>query len=144
MSAPDKAPLEGKCLCGACRFTATPKPTAGVCHCGMCRTWSGGMFIGVDCGDSLQFVDGVPVKAFESSDWGRRLFCSDCGSTLVWQPSDAQMSVVSIQAFPDPGAFPVVSEIFFDEKPANYALAGDTKKMTGAEVMAMFAPSEGS
>ncbi|MGV6849525.1 MAG: GFA family protein [Marinibacterium sp.] len=137
-------PKQGKCLCGACRFTAVPEPTAGVCHCGMCRKWSGGMFIGVQCGDSLSFVDGAPVKTFLSSEWGRRLFCSDCGSTLAWQTADGTMTAVSIQAFDDPGAFPVVSEIFYDEKPGNYALAGDTKKMTGAEVIAMFAPPEGS
>ncbi|MGR3803585.1 GFA family protein [Marinibacterium profundimaris] len=132
--------LTGSCLCGACTFTAVPEATSGVCHCGMCRTWSGGMFIGVGCGDSLSFSDGAPVGVYASSDWGERLFCATCGSTLAWRTTDRKMNVVSVQTFEDPSAFPLVSEIFYDEKPGSYALAGDTKKMTGAEVMAMFAP----
>lgn len=133
------APIEGKCLCGACTFTAVPADTSGVCHCGMCRSWSGGMFIGVQCGDSLTFAEGAPVKAYGSSDWGERVFCGDCGSNLAWRMKDGSMAIVSVQAFPDASAFPVVSEIFIDEKPGSYALAGETHKMTGAEVMAMFA-----
>ncbi len=130
--------LQGKCLCGACRFTAEPEAEAGACHCGMCRQWSGGVFLGVACA-ALSFDAGAPVKVYGSSDWGERVFCGECGSNLAWRSKDGKTAIVSIQAFPDPGAFPVVSEIFVDSKPASYALAGDTKKLTGAEVMAMFA-----
>ena len=132
----------GSCLCGACTLTAKPAPEAGTCHCSMCRKFSGGMFIGVQCGDTLRFDDGAPVKVYKSSDWGERLFCGACGSTIAWRSADGKMSAVSVMLFDDPGQFPVVSEIFHDEKPASYALAGETHKMTGAEVLAMFAPPE--
>ncbi|MFV0335492.1 MAG: GFA family protein [Tropicimonas sp.] len=135
--------LAGRCLCGACTFTAEPAKEAGICHCSMCRRWSGGMFMGVDCGSSLEFAEGAPVVAYRSSEWGRRLFCGQCGSTLAWQMADGSHSHVSMQSFDDPGAFIVASEIFIDEKPANYALANQTTKMTGAEVLAMFAAQPG-
>lgn len=136
--------LSGSCLCGACAFTAEPEDDAGVCHCGMCRKWSGGMFMAVGCGDTLEFAPGAPVEAFKSSEWGKRLFCRICGAPLAWQSADGGHSAVSIQAFEDPGRFAIASEIFYDEKPGNYALAGDTHKMTGAEVIALYAPqSEG-
>ncbi len=137
-------PLAGRCLCGACTFTAEPKPQAGVCHCSMCRKWSGGIFMATDCGDTLRFSEGAPVRTYRSSDWGQRLFCERCGSTLAWQTADGTHSSVSIQAFEDPGAFTIATEIFIDDKPASYALAGETTKMTGAEVMALYAPQPGA
>lgn len=127
-------------MCGATRFTAEPAAEAGVCHCSMCRKWSGGMFIGVACGDSLTFEEGAPLNRFASSDWGERVSCAKCGSSLVWQMRDGSLSVASVQCFDDPGVFPVTSQIFIDCKPESYALANETAVMTEAEVIAKFAP----
>ena len=80
-----------------------------------------------------------------AATWAERVFCARCGSNLFWRAVDGPETeqVLALMAFDDPERFPVVSEIFIDEKPSTYALAGDTKKMTGAEVMAMFAPAAG-
>ncbi len=130
--------VTGHCLCGACTLTAElVSGEAAVCHCSMCRRFSGGMLIVVDCGSSLEFSG--PVRTYLSSDWGSRLFCGECGSSLAWRSRDGAMNYASVQAFPDPGRFPVNHEIFFDCKPASYALAGETAKMTEAEFMAAFA-----
>ncbi|RKF15000.1 GFA family protein [Roseovarius spongiae] len=137
--------LRGSCLCGACGFSAQPlNREAGVCHCGMCRKWSGGMFFVAECGSSVVFDESAPVKRYVSSDWGERLFCGVCGSTLVWQMRDGGMQMVSTQTFDDPDQFTLTTEVFYDEKPAGYALANETKKITGAELMAMFAPPPGA
>ena len=139
--ATDATPLTGSCMCGACTFTAMPVlATAGACHCRMCQKWAGGIFLAVDCGRSVQFAEGAPVQSYKGSRWAERLFCGTCGSSLVWQTQDGANQHVSIQCFDDPGQFPVDSEIFIDRKPSNYALAGDHKTMTEAEVFAMFAP----
>lgn len=136
--------LRGSCMCGACKFTATPKaPEAHVCHCGMCRKWSGGMFISTNCGSSVRFDDGAPVGSYKGSEWGERLFCTACGSTLLWQMQSGEMQNVSIQCFDDPGQFTLVSQIYIDRKPGCYALSGETKTMTEAEVVALFAPDSG-
>ncbi len=135
--------LKGTCMCGACKFTATPTVGglgAGACHCGMCRKWSGGMYLSVDCGSSVTFDEGAPVGSYKGSEWGERLFCRECGSSLLWQTQDGQNQHVSIQAFDDPGQFEIGMQVFIDKKPGNYALAGETKTMTEAEVFAMFAP----
>ncbi len=135
--------LPGKCMCGACSFTATPTVGglgAGACHCGMCRKWSGGMYLSVDCGSSVEFDDGAPVGSYKGSEWGERLFCKDCGSSLLWQTQDGQNQHVSVQAFEDPSQFEIGMQVFIDKKPGNYALAAETKTMTEAEVFAMFAP----
>lgn len=136
-------PLTGRCLCGACSFTATLGPMgAGACHCGMCRKWTGGIYLSVDCAASVVFSDGAPIKSYKGSEWGERVFCADCGSSLLWQTQDGANQHVSIQCFDDPSQFELGIEVFIDQKPDNYALAGNRKTMTEAEVFAMFAPKE--
>ncbi|MFV0384201.1 GFA family protein [Paracoccus sp. (in: a-proteobacteria)] len=130
----------GSCLCGACGLTAEiGKAEAGICHCGMCRKWSGGMMVSIEC-ERLEFDADAPIEIYRASEWGERVFCRQCGSSLAWRMQDGTHQVVSVQVFDDPGAFPVVSEIFIDEKPRSYALAGETAKLTGAQVFEMFAP----
>ena len=137
--------LTGKCLCGACAFTAEPGDAAGVCHCGMCRKWTGGINMAVQC-KNVTWNDDAPLKAYRSSDWAERVFCGTCGSNLFWRAVDAPEGeqILALMAFDEPERFPVTSEIFIDEKLSTYALAGDTKKMTGAEVIAMFAAEVGA
>jgi hypothetical protein len=137
--------LSGQCLCGAVRFKAAPsKAEMDVCHCSMCRRWSGGVFMAVDCGNSLEIVDGTELAVYRSSDWGERGFCRQCGSSLFWRGVDDGHVAVSIQAFDDPGRFEFVEEIFIDEKPDNYAFVNDTRKKTGAEVFAEFTAKQES
>lgn len=133
----------GRCLCGAVSFTATPeKAEMAVCHCGMCRRWSGGAFMAVDCSQGFALEDDRHVGLYQSSPWGERGFCKTCGSTLFWRARDGSSLHVSAQAFDNPAAFDFTLEIFIDEKPANFAFANATQKVTGAEVMAMWAPKQ--
>ncbi|MDO5632856.1 MAG: GFA family protein [Paracoccus sp. (in: a-proteobacteria)] len=134
--------LSGRCACGACSFTAQPHATADVCHCSICRRWTAGMFIGVQLDGAPQMAEGAPLGVWQSSDWGERMFCQTCGSSLFWRTHDGAQYVVSVQCFDDPARFPLETEIFIDDKPASYALAGPHKTMTGAEFMAMFAPKD--
>jgi len=136
--------LKGRCLCGATTFTATPKDMEfGACHCGMCRHWSGGVFMSVDCGDTVRFDDDSHLGRYRGTPWGERLFCKQCGSSLVWQTQDGQFQQVSVHAFDNPDDFKLTHEVFHDRKPGNYAFANDTRKMTEAEIFALFAPPEG-
>ena len=137
-------PLKGQCLCGACRFSAAPGPRGGgACHCGMCRKWSGGIFLGVDCGESVEFERGAPLGRYHGSAWGERVFCKECGSSMMWQTQDGTHQNVSIQCFEDPGQFDIGFEGFIDRKPRNYALAGERRTMTEAEIYAIYAPKGG-
>ncbi|WBU63194.1 GFA family protein [Paracoccus aerodenitrificans] len=132
----------GSCMCGACRVTASLRDEAHICHCGLCRKWTAGAFISVECDGKPSFNDDAPLSVFRSSDWGERVSCRECGSSLLWRMQDGSMNVISVQLFDDPGRFPVTSEIFIDRKPASYSFAGEHKTMTESEVMAMFAAKE--
>jgi hypothetical protein len=131
--------LNGSCLCGACRFTATPQHGAHACHCGNCRKWSGGIFLSVHCGTSVAFAPDAPLARYVSSDWAERVFCARCGSSLVWQMQDGSSQIVSIQAFEHPEDFEIDTQIYVDHKPGNYALANATAMLTEAEVIAKYA-----
>lgn len=138
--------LACSCACGAATFTAAPKDmTAGACHCGVCRKWAGGVFLSADCEATVSYNDEAALNVWNSSDWAERVSCATCGSSLIWRTKDRSSNQVSIQSFAAPEAFTLDHEIFVDEKPQGYAFAGETKKLTGAEVFATFAPKpEGS
>lgn len=130
-----------QCLCGGVKFSARLKNgEVGVCHCSMCRRWSGGIFLSVEAVGDLEFERDDALGVYTSSDWGERCFCSKCGSTLFWRMRNGRHTVVSAQALDDLPEPRLSGEIFFDEKPDYYNFAEATRKMTGAEVFAMYAP----
>ncbi|WP_062116361.1 GFA family protein [Aureimonas sp. AU40] len=135
----------GGCLCGAVRFLARPaRPEMDVCHCGFCRRWSGGTFMAVPCEGDFELTQSATLGIYRSSAYGERLFCKTCGSSLAWRMQDGSMHAVSFQAFDDQEGFHFAEEIFVDEKPTHYAFANDTRKLTGADVMAQFANEQGA
>ena len=84
------------------------------------------------------------LRAYISSDWGERVFCAECGTSLFWRMRDGSETSVSMNAFDDVSGFVFTDEIFVDEKPANYDFANATHKMTGAEVIAAFSAQQGN
>ena len=136
--------IEGHCLCGAVTVRATPKRlNVEACHCTMCRRWSGLAYLGVQCGSEVEIEGEEHVVRYRSSEWAERGFCGVCGSNLFFHylPKDTYGLLAGL--FPDHALQPLNEEIFIDQKPDYYAFAGDTQKMTGAEVMAKFGVGEG-
>lgn len=134
--------LSGSCMCGAVAFEATPQVMEMyACHCEMCRKWAGGISLAVPCSD-LNFEEKSALGVFKSSDWGERLFCKQCGTSLAWQMQDGSEISVSAQAFSDADKFEFSREIYFDCKPSNYGFSNDTTKLTEAEIVAAFASGD--
>lgn len=131
--------LKGQCLCGAVNFTAVPQGGMHACHCDYCRRWTGGVYLSVECGDSVEVADTSSLGIHDSSEWADRRFCKACGTSLFWTLKAGGMTAVSVQAFDDPSQFVFENEIYIDSKPANYAFEGERPRLTGAEVEAMFA-----
>jgi len=134
----------GRCLCGACRFSALPdEEKAGVCHCSICRKWSGGINMAVNCRQVNWNAD-APLRAYRSSDRAERVFCGKCGTNLFWRglEDDPSEQSIALMAFDEPEVFAVTRQIFIDEKPASYALAGEMLTLTSAEVSSAQANAE--
>ena len=80
--------LVGSCLCGAVRYEIHAAiEIICHCHCNMCQKAHGaafGTYAPVPRSD-FQFAQGMStVGIYKSSALARRLFCSACGSTLMW------------------------------------------------------------
>jgi hypothetical protein len=128
--------MRGKCLCGAVRFTAEEVETgAHCCHCSMCRSWSGGPALSVGVG-TVTFDGEENITRYQSSAWAERGFCGKCGSNLFFKVKDPEQYIMWLGVFEDLTPFHLEGEIYIDDKPAAYALAGDHPRMTGAEFLA--------
>jgi len=112
------------------------------CHCGMCRRQIGGPLLGVTLAGPPVIEDESQLGVYDSSEWAQRLFCKNCGSNLFYRLKQAEFYTVHVGALHDLSDAKLTMEIFVDDKPDYYDFAQDTKKMTGAEVMAMFASGE--
>ncbi len=131
--------FRGRCLCGAVQFSAKiSKKEIDCCHCSMCRRWGGGPALSVMADGPLSFDDEAALGIYRSSDWGERVFCKTCGSSVLWRSVDGRFHSVPAALIGDPEDMPFTKEIFIDDKPAYYAFAGERTRMTGAEVMAAF------
>ncbi|MEM8690287.1 MAG: GFA family protein [Pseudomonadota bacterium] len=138
----------GGCICGAVRFEISGDVTeTGACHCSMCRRWSGGVYLGIQVPlDQMKIEDESALTIYASSPWAERAFCATCGSNMYYRvtaPGAHQGTYhVGLGSFDEPDGIVLKEEIFIDKKPDGYAFAGETGKMTEAEMMALFAPQD--
>ena len=130
---------KGRCLCGDVEITVSNRSLhVGACHCSTCRKWSGAPYMEVNCGTDVSFAGEEHVKVFNSSEWAERAFCSNCGTHLFYRLKGTGEHMVSVGLFEDNENFVFDNQVFIDEKPGFYSFAEDTKKLTGAELFAMF------
>ena len=133
----------GGCLCGAVRFEAEDVSSElHACHCGMCRRWSGGPGLAVQAG-SVAFTGEEHIGRFDSSDWAERGFCMRCGTNLFYRLKEPDQYVLWLGTLDDQTPFALTGEIYVDEKPASYEIAGDHPRLTGEEFLASMNISDG-
>ncbi|MEY8838709.1 GFA family protein [Cribrihabitans sp. XS_ASV171] len=134
----------GQCMCGAVSFTARDVPeNYGACHCEMCRRWAGSALLAVTVP-----VAGVTwrgeenIRRLQSSDWAERAWCDRCGSGLYYHVTlDGPMSEgmeIPVGLFDDTEGMEMTSEIYVDHRIPSMVYAGERKRMTRAETLAMF------
>jgi hypothetical protein len=133
--------INGQCLCGEVTVTATvTDPVMRACHCDMCRRHTSSMFMSLPA-ENIEFKG--PTKTFQSSEWAERGFCGTCGSTLWYGMTGDGHINPSAGLFDNAGDAALTLEFFTDVAPKGYALAGDHRKMTTEQTMALFAPDKG-
>lgn len=100
---------EGRCLCGAVRFTTTGEPgSVALCYCASCRRHSGAPMVAYAdfARAQVRFLQGEPAR-FASSPGVRRGFCAACGSTLCYEGENLpDMIHLHLGAFDDPSDLP--------------------------------------
>lgn len=126
----------GRCLCGAVTYSAEGVDTnIHSCHCNMCRRWTGGPAFAASV-RTVSFTGAEDIARYDSSEWAERGFCTRCGTNLFYRLKESDHYVMWMGTFDDASAFRLAGEIYIDEKPAGYDLAGDHPRLTGAEFMA--------
>lgn len=134
----------GRCLCGAVTFTVPGAGSElGVCHCDMCRRWTGGAWPVLHTKNPVTFTGEDNIVRYRSSDWAERGFCGTCGTILFYHLLGNDEYALSAGALDNQSGLQFTSQIFIDEKPGWYDFANETSKLTGPEVIAMYAPKGG-
>ena len=99
--------LEGGCLCGSVRYRLEGEPLdAGWCHCRLCQRSTGAPAVpwGTWPVAALRFTQGQASR-FKSSAKGRRDFCPQCGTQLVFRAAeDSRTLDVTLASLDDPTA----------------------------------------
>lgn len=133
--------ISGRCLCGAVRFEAAQAADKFgeviLCHCGMCRRWGGGLpFAFILARVSLEKSDALKWK--QTSDWGERGFCGECGACLFCREQGGSEGEwdVAVGALDSQANLKIARHIFIDDKPDFYDLADAAPRVTGAVCVA--------
>lgn len=138
---PETIERKGRCLCGAVQITAHQASTeVGACHCGMCRRWGGGPAFELDCGTNVTLTGEDHIAVYNSSEWAERGFCKTCGTNLFYRLKEPGQYMIASAIFDDEEVLNFTTQVYIDSKPDYYSFAEQTKKMTGAEVEALYAP----
>ncbi len=120
----------GSCLCGAVQFEiqgALAGPDA--CHCKICRKHSGHFFASTDVPRSALTIHRSETLCwYQSSPKARRGFCSVCGSSLFWDPSQRDWIGVAMGAFDTPTRTRLAVHIFVAEKGDYYDIGDGVKQ----------------
>jgi hypothetical protein len=133
---------EGSCLCGKVTITTENIDSKlGACHCGMCRKWSAGPFLTVDCGTAFKIEGQEHIKAYNSSEWAERAFCSNCGTSLYYKLKENNQHIFSSELF-EGLDLKFDHQIFIDHKPKYYTFSNKTHEMTEAQVFAQYSATQ--
>lgn len=118
---PQATHVQGGCLCRSIRYEADAFLKNGyACHCTICQHSTGQpaeITVLIKAG-TLKFVKGQP-KFNQTSDFGRRGFCGECGSRLVWQAIDPQndwMTNLCVGSLDNPSEVEITCHMYVDTK----------------------------
>jgi hypothetical protein len=112
--------MSGGCHCGAIRYAIDGEAlTHALCHCADCRRHAGAPMVGwtMYLKAQVKITQGTP-KVYASSGSGRRHFCGDCGTGLLYFNDDVLPGIVDVQSctYDDPSAVPPRVQIQLAER----------------------------
>ncbi|MGD8561818.1 MAG: GFA family protein, partial [Desulfarculaceae bacterium] len=140
----EKPAATGGCLCGAVRYEIHgPIRDVVNCHCSKCRRFHGnvGAYTRVSRKDLVLTKD-EGLKWFRSTTDEtpnvHRGFCSECGSSLFWDPRDMDSLAVSAGSLDEPIGLKTLGHIWLSQAGDYYSLSDGLEKFSqgwGSEPM---------
>ena len=136
----------GGCLCGAVRYRLASEPyDAGWCHCRTCQLFTGAPAMAYASVASADWrIEKGEPRRVNSSSFGHRLSCGDCGTPLAMrvdhQPDTVDFCIATLD---DPGRIAPGYHIFWaskvawfeprDDLPRHDRFRPDTRGLEGTE-----------
>ena len=110
----------GGCLCGAVRFEVRgPLRDVLVCHCVECRRWTGNVWAATAAKeDDVVFLERRGLRWVDSpasDNHARRGFCSECGSSLFWDPPARDTISIAAGSLDEPTGLKTVAHIYVSQ-----------------------------
>ena len=110
----------GGCHCGAIRYEVEGEPIVhALCHCTDCRRHAGAPMVGWTMypTSAVKVTKGSP-RIYKSSEHGRRHFCPDCGTGLLYTNDAILPNITDIQSgtYDDPESVPPKAHIQVAER----------------------------
>jgi hypothetical protein len=136
--------VTGGCLCGQIRYTAEVFLQNGnICHCTTCQKSTGqpAEIVVLIRAGTLHYTKGQP-KYFTTSASGKRGFCAECGSRIVWQaldPAEDWTTNLCVGSLDDPAQARMACHIYTDSQLPWYTPCDDLPKFTENDQDAMMA-----
>lgn len=112
--------IKGGCHCGSIRYEASGEAiTHALCHCSDCRRHAGAPMVGWTMypASAVKVTKGTP-KIYHSSEHGRRHFCADCGTGVLYTNEQTLPGIIDIQSgtYDDPNLVPAKAHVQVAER----------------------------
>ncbi len=119
--------VQGQCECGAVAFEVEAvKEAVTVCHCSQCRRLSGHLWAAAHTQfDQVRFLKEEGLRWYTSSDWAKRGFCGECGSSLFYRMNDSDRVGIAVGSLNDTEALHIGRHIFVKDKGDYYPVPDD-------------------
>lgn len=123
----------GSCLCGGVSFEINGNLNkVNYCHCKQCQQWQGNFAAFTSCKpENLVFLADKTLNWYASSDFARRGFCVDCGSSLFWQRIGSDKFSIAAGCLVEPTELVPNEHIFVASKGDYYEINDDLRKLDG-------------
>jgi hypothetical protein len=112
--------ITGGCHCGAVRYQAEGEAiTHALCHCTDCRRHAGAPMVAWTMyPEAAVTITRGTLKIYHSSEHGRRHFCGDCGTGLLYTNVQMLPGIVDVQSstYDDPNLMPARAHIQVAER----------------------------
>lgn len=117
--------IKGRCDCGAVNFEVEAvRETVTICHCGQCRRTSGHLWASTHTAfDTVNFTNDQGLEWYASSDFAKRGFCKNCGSSLFYRMNDEEGIGIAAGCLDLPTGLQTGKHIFVKDKGDYYDIA---------------------
>ncbi len=121
----------GRCLCGGIRYEIHGDlPGIACCHCSKCRRFHGHIgAYAMTTVNELKVIETGGLKWFRSvtdeTPDVYRGFCSECGSSLFWDPRGEERIAVAAGSLDEPTGLELIGHSWISQKADYYDINDD-------------------